>query len=311
MSSTQGGGKCSAWLRIARLQFYPMTWLAYSLGAVSRMDQSGPFNLRVYLLGYLVLFLIEWCTVLTNEYFDFDSDRQNGNFSIFTGGTRVLVEGRLSFREVRHGIFAGLALIPAAGFLLIRAADAGAQFQILGLITVGLFFGLGYTVPPLKFSYRGAGEIVVGLTHSFYVILCGFVFQGGSWNDPLPWLLSVPLFLAVLAANTVAGIPDLEADRAVRKRSLAVVLGPRNAVRLAILFAGSACLSGLLLGYFHLIPMAPLYWVFPVLPHAAVLLYFLFRLIDLNRFEGRIDGTMGLALSYIIWFGLLPLIAIW
>ena len=107
--------KLFAWVKIARLQFYPMTWLAYSLGALAQSVVVGRFNLRLYLLGYLVLFLIEFCTILANEYFDYDSDRQNMNFSTFTGGTRALVEGNLTFREVRIGIFVALAMVAVPG----------------------------------------------------------------------------------------------------------------------------------------------------------------------------------------------------
>jgi 1,4-dihydroxy-2-naphthoate polyprenyltransferase len=306
------GEKLFAWVKIARFQFYPMTWLAYSLGAVAQSVVSGRFSIRIYLLGYLVLFLIEFCTILANEYFDYESDRQNKNFSTFTGGTRVLVEEKLSFREVRTGILIGLAMIPVPGYLLIRSAEKeGSPSAFLFLLILGLFLGLGYTVPPLKFSYRGAGEIVVGFTHSAYVILCGFVFQGGYWKDPVPWLLSVPLFFAVLAANTLAGIPDRHADRAVLKRSVAVIFGARPAVLFAICFVCAAFLSGALLGYLRLFPVSLSYWGLLVLPHCLLLLWSLFRFLQSDCLDGRINGILGLALSYIIWFGLLPIIAIW
>src|SRR5512136_526153 len=105
MTTDKKAGKFLAWLRITRLQFYPMTWLAYTMGAVAHSATSGEMNLVLYFLGYLILFLIELCTILANEYFDYPSDRNNPNFSIFTGGTRVLVRGELSFGEVRMGIF--------------------------------------------------------------------------------------------------------------------------------------------------------------------------------------------------------------
>ena len=311
MTSNKEGSKFMAWLKIARLQFYPMTWLAYSLGAFAQSAVSGRFSLRIYLLGYLVLFLIEFCTILANEYFDYESDRQNVNFSTFTGGTRVLVEERLSFREVRTGILIGLAMIPVPGYLLIRSAERGSPSTFLFLLLLGLFLGLGYTVPPLKFSYRGAGEIVVGFTHSAYVILCGFVFQGGYWKDPAPWLLSVPLFFAVLAANTLAGIPDRRADRAVLKRSAAVIFGSRLAALFAICFVCAAFLSGALLGYLRLFPVPLSYWGLLVLPHSLLLLRSLFRFLRSDCLDGRINDIIGLSLSYIIWFGLLPIIAIW
>ncbi len=303
--------KLFAWVKITRLQFYPMTWLAYSLGALAQSVVAGRFNLRLYLLGYLVLFLIEFCTILANEYFDYDSDRQNINFSTFTGGTRALVEGNLTFREVRIGIFVALAMVAVPGYILIRSAESDSQATFLIMVILGIFLGLGYTVPPLKFSYRGAGEIVVGFTHSTYVILCGFVFQGGHWSNPVPWLLSVPLFFAVFAANILAGIPDRQADRAVSKLSVAVMLGPRLAAILAGCFVGAAFLSGALLRYLRLFPVPLWYWGLLVLPHGLFLIWFLLRFLRSDHLDGRINGILALALSYIIWFGLLPIVAIW
>lgn len=309
MTADKKAGKVLAWLRITRLQFYPMTWIAYTMGSVAYSAASGKLNLVLYLLGYLILFLIELCTILANEYFDYPSDRNNTNFSIFTGGTRVLVEGQLTFGEVRSGILIVLATIPVFGFILLKISAGVSQSSIAVLLFVGLLFGMGYTVPPLKFSYRGLGELVVAGTHSLYVILCGFVFQGGLWNDPLPWLLSVPLFFAVLAGNTLAGVPDRKADLAVMKKSVAVMLGSRAAVLLAIWSVCMAFFSAVALLNLQVIRMSPFYWWLLVLPHGLVLLYFLIKLLRSNDFDKRIDVMMALALGYIIWFGLLPLIS--
>ena len=48
------------------------------------------FNLGVFLLGYLIIFLIELATVLTNEYYDYQTDKVNLNAGFFTGGSRVV-----------------------------------------------------------------------------------------------------------------------------------------------------------------------------------------------------------------------------
>ncbi len=107
-----------------------------------------------YLLGYLTLFLLEAATVFLNDWFDFDSDRRNRNAGPFTGGSRVLVDGRLDRAAMRKGI--GLAIPGAAGALIALLA-------------------MGYTVPPLKFSHRGLGELNVALTHSAGAIMAGYV----------------------------------------------------------------------------------------------------------------------------------------
>ena len=73
-----------------------------------------------YLLGYLVLFLLEAATVFLNDWFDFDSDRLNRLGGPFTGGSRVLVDGRLDHAAMRKGI--GLSILGAAGALVALAA---------------------------------------------------------------------------------------------------------------------------------------------------------------------------------------------
>src|SRR5690606_5961604 len=130
--------------------------------------------------GYLWLFLLEVATVLSNDYFDLETDKQNKFYSPFTGGSRVIVDNEISMRSMRRAIFTILGLSILAGAILIVVSPAPAG-SMLGLLLILYLTALGYTVPPLKFSYRGLGELDVGLTHSLAVILCGYVFQGGDF----------------------------------------------------------------------------------------------------------------------------------
>ena len=306
----QSASKLCAWFRIARLQFYPMAFVAYSLGAAVASGVAGLFSLPVYLLGYAVCFLIEFCTILTNEYCDYETDRMNRNFSMFSGGARVLVEGRLGFKEVGIGIVVVLFLVFTGGYLLVAINRDVPPAMIVGFLLAGLLMGLGYTVPPVKLAYRGLGETTVGITHTFYLILSGYVFQTGDLYRPLPWLLSLPLFLAVFAAIVLAGLPDRLADSAAGKRTLAVILGPRTAIFIAGSSAAAATgvaipLYGLTIGYRTALLAAAC-----TVPHALALAVLLVRLLRSGRFDGRIDNVMGAALGYIIWFGLIPLLAL-
>ena len=301
--------KLQSWVKIARLPFYPMTWIAYSLGAAAAAKAHPPFVLRVYLLGYLALFVLEFATILANEYFDYETDRRNQNGGPFTGGTRILVEGKLAFPEVRTAIALSLALLAGAGFLLAVMAERSSPLTIGAMLLLGVLLGLGYTAPPLKLSYRGLGEMTVGLTHSFYVIVCGYVFQGGSWSDALPWLLSVPLFFAVLAANTLAGIPDRLADQQTSKNSFAVLCGPRNAGILAACFIVASWAAWAALWQRGTIRHAGGAMAI-LLAHGLIFLWALSRFIRSENYDRRIDGLMALALSYITWFGLIPLLTL-
>lgn len=300
--------KFYAWLKIARIQFYPMTFIAYGLGSACAFITFHRFNVSIFLLGYIALFLIELCAILANEYYDYDTDRINKNFSIFTGGSRILVEGRLGFKEIKIGITAILCLIVVSGYLLIKIGRYASLAIILFLLLAGIFMGLGYTVQPMKFCYRGLGEIVVAITHSPYVIMCGFIFQTGAWRDPLPWLLSIPLFFAVLAAITLSHIPDLLADKEVSKKTIAVIFGPAFAAIMAMCFICIAAISGSLVWSFKIIRGPYALIILIVIFHVIILLSALFSLIKSNNFDRRINQIMGLALSYIVWFGLIPLV---
>ena len=59
----------------------------------------------------------------------------------------------------------------------------------------------GGTVPPLKFSHRGFGELNVALTHSAGAIMAGYVAHGGGWMDRR----RRPCRLVVAAAAPVHG----------------------------------------------------------------------------------------------------------
>ena len=291
-----------SWLKIARLQFYPMTFIAYSLGAALSED----FRLNVFLLGYWILFLIEFATILVNEYYDYPSDKLNKYASPFNGGTRVLVENRLKFSEVKTAIRILLGIIIVSGLFLVRLMPRPQILSVVFLIIAGLTLGLGYTAPPLKFSHRGWGEIAVGITHSLYVILCGYVFQTGAWDDPLPWLLSIPLFFAVLGAISLSTIPDHEADMKAGKITISVKFGQRWAAVLSVGFIIAAAVSAIILIRYGYVSYPIL---FLIIIHAGALCLTIGRLIKSGDYDRRIDAIMMLALAFIIWFGLVPLVS--
>jgi 4-hydroxybenzoate polyprenyltransferase len=76
-----------AWLQALRLQFYPMTLIAYAVGALAAAQQTQAFDSGRFWLGYAALFFLEVATVLANDFFDYESDRQNPNAGPFLPAT--------------------------------------------------------------------------------------------------------------------------------------------------------------------------------------------------------------------------------
>jgi 1,4-dihydroxy-2-naphthoate polyprenyltransferase len=307
--------RLGAWLAALRLQFYPMTWVAYTVGALAAASLlNAPLAWTPYLLGYLALFLLEASTVFINDWFDIESDRRNPNSGPFSGGSRVLVDGRLTLGDMRQGIgwaLAGTALMVAS----LLALTAAPQLSAVGITYCALaLLALGYTLPPLKLSHRGLGELDVVLTHSAGVLLAGYVVQGGALGDSLPWLLALPLGIAILPSILLAGCPDRAADVATDKRTLVVLLGHAASVRLAIVATVLAPSVGLLLVLTRP-DIAPLlgWGVAGGTVHAAWLwkrLRDLLRHLSRQAMPGRIDAVIAIALSYILWFCIPPLIVL-
>nr|WP_279341087.1 prenyltransferase [Geothrix sp. SG198] len=281
-----------------------MAWVAYTIGALAAA-RHGAFSRPVYWLGYLCLFLMEALTVVSNEWFDQGTDRLNRHAGPFNGGSRVLADGDLDSRSVQR-VMAGLAVALGVGLTSLGAALAPAGPGLAAMTALAVL-AAGYTVPPLKLVYRGLGELDVGLTHSFAAIFVGGLLQSGIWRDPFPWLMGLPLFLATLSAITLSALPDHEADGAVAKRTLAVLLGRRGAAWAALGFAMAAAICGVAWQWRGIFGGISGLAIFLAVPHALLLVRAILRYLRRGAPCERIDGIMALALTYLLWFGIIPL----
>jgi 1,4-dihydroxy-2-naphthoate octaprenyltransferase len=302
--------KTIAWLNLSRCTMYYWALITYSLGAAIAYNRYQIFNGTVFALGYLCLLLIELNTVFINEYFDYPSDRINLNVGPFNAGSRMLVEGKLSFREVRIGIVLIAVTLLGAGALLIRAASHIPKVYLLILAAIALFFGWGYTAPPLKLSYRTWGELADGLMHGPGAVVSGFILQTGIWTDQVPWLLSAPTLIAMAVAAALLAIPDAPADRAIGRQTMAVRFGERMTVVISIWALILCAVISILLWGFGFIPNPVGIAILVVVPLA-------YRIVRPLHQATKVEDTYEIAVSKITLpliilmtlVGLIPLLA--
>ena len=289
-----------------RLQFYPMAWIAYLVGAIVAAGTASIATAGAFWAGFGFIAFLEAATVLSNEYVDYETDRRNTFAGPFTGGSRVLVDGELGFRSVAAGAIVAGLLATVSGLIAI-SIGAGDPVE-LAAVSLGLaVLALGYTLPPLKLSYRTLGELDVAVTHSLGVLLLGYVVAGGTVTDPTPWLVSLPFVLAVVPSITLAGVPDRSADRAVGKRTIAARFGFDVAAAVAAGAAILAVATALAMKWGGLVDVYGL-GIYLAVPHAAIVVWLVLgrvRGLDAPR---RIDVTMVTALTFITWFALVPLL---
>ena len=297
-----------AWIKMLRLQFYPMSLMAFIIGTLAAIAETDIFSWPVFIFGYLTLFCFKAATVFANEVYDYDTDTRNTNYSPFNGGSRVLVDKDISINETRSAIKYLLIAATVFGILTGLSSQHASSLDLLALLAIALVTTLGYTMPPFKWVYRGFGEAVVGFTHSFLVVLSGYVVQTGDWFNALPWLLSLPLCFAIIPAIILSAIPDHDADKTAGKRTLPVQLGTATAVKVAI-YSLIATTTLTLFIWPWLLSAAISYFLIALMLWHAWKLYG--RLQSFRTQQApvqRINGLMVNALSFIMWPSVIALV---
>jgi 1,4-dihydroxy-2-naphthoate octaprenyltransferase len=128
-----------------------------------------------------------------------------------------------------------LAVTAGVGLYLVLRVD----WRILPIGLLGILMGYFYTAPPVKFGYRGWGDLICFLgSGPFPVVGTFFLFSGRvSWAAVSAGIVAG---LWVDAILYIGNVPDAQADRAVGKRTLSTILGRRAVRTLAPLYYGTA-----------------------------------------------------------------------
>ncbi len=223
-----------------RVPFLQATIIPVVLGGVVAWQITKVFHWDLFLLTLLGASLIQIATNMFNDYFDFKSgnDLQVRHKNPFAGGGRILSAGLIS--PSRHLLVSTIFLVVGCltGLYLIFAYGLTMLFW-LGL--VGVISSYFYVGPPLKLAYRGVGELIVGLNFGPLMTLGSYYVQTGSWTQLAePFLASLPIGLLIAAVLWINEFPDMDADRAVGKKTLVLRLGYLRSIGVFVgLLAGS------------------------------------------------------------------------
>jgi 1,4-dihydroxy-2-naphthoate octaprenyltransferase len=210
--------------------------------------RDGPLSPGWLALTVLGIFFLEVAKNASGEIFDFDTGADAGvapeDRSPFSGGKRVMVDGLLTRGQTKlvAAVAYGLGIATGLAIVVFRA------FDVLWLGLAGTALAFFYHAPPVKLSYRGLGELAVGLAYGPLIAAGAYLVQRGVLSREL-LLLSLPLGALISAFLWINEFPDCRADLAAGKRTLVVRLGrPRAAVAFALLVAAAGAAALLLPG---------------------------------------------------------------
>jgi 1,4-dihydroxy-2-naphthoate polyprenyltransferase len=218
------------WLKAMRVPFLQATFVPVILGGVIAWEAAGKFNWSTFLLTILGASLIQIASNMFNDYFDFKSgnDLQVKHQNPFAGGGRILTAGLI--RPSTHLIVSTSCLVLGSliGFYFVFGLGL---YQLFWLGLIGVISTYFYVGPPFKLAYRGVGEFLVGLNFGPVMTLGAYYVQTQSLaSASIPLLASIPVGLLITAVLWINEFPDMDADKAVGKKTLVLRLGYMKSV---------------------------------------------------------------------------------
>ena len=219
-----------AWIQAARLPSQSYIALPLILGQLLAWHATGLWSWPIFVIVALFGIFDQFYIVFANDYADRETDALNETSTVFSGGSRVLVEGRISSKALFRAALLMAALATATGIALLVGWE---NVLVLPLVLIGLALLWAYSFGPLRMSYRGGGEFLQMLGVGLVLPLIGYAAQAGDLSlfplEVLAFLLPLNL-----ATSLCTALPDEPSDRISQKRTLPVILGGKT-VRLVII----------------------------------------------------------------------------
>ncbi|WP_188602831.1 prenyltransferase [Vulcanisaeta souniana] len=211
------------------ISFSPTTltsaFSSVTLGTALAWYLDNRFNPIIYIITLTALLLAQAGVNLVHDYYDYLSGvdklyRASG----FSHRPHPIIDLRLSPRSVITVGYALLLVAFASGIYLFTLIG----WLVLVLALVGLVIGVGYSIPPLKFHYRGYGEILAAIAMGPLVTWGSYIVQTGIYTNPAPLVVGIPNGLFTLLILIGSGALEIDACRAVGKITLVLLVGIRN-----------------------------------------------------------------------------------
>lgn len=220
MSTVTQQTKINAWYKAIRPRVFTATYVPMGLAGIIAV-QDGVFNAPIFLLALIGTMFLQTAANLINEYADY----RRGADELKEAGQGMTIKQKILTPEsVRNGaIFTTLAGCVIGLFLL---SQSGNLLWIIGI--GGVLVAITYTAGPFPLAYNGLGEIAVAIFMGPAIVVGAYYVM---YPDVTPerigelCLISLPIAFMVAAILHANNIRDMDADRAVNKRTLAVMFG--------------------------------------------------------------------------------------
>ena len=212
--------KVKAWLQALRPRVFTASYAPMALAGIIAVD-DGVFDGGLFLLSLAGVMLLQSAANLINEYADY---RRGADRFKQAGQGMIIKRKILKPQSVRHGAIATTVAGCLLGLFLL--SQSGPLLWLIGL--GGLLVVISYTAGPFPLAYHGLGEIAVAVFMGPAIVVGAYYVMSPAVNAARMGelcLISLPIAFMVAAILHANNIRDMDADRAVNKRTLAVIFG--------------------------------------------------------------------------------------
>lgn len=262
--------KLKSWIQASRLSSQSYIFLPILLGQAYWVFLGNNINWLSFALIHLFGLFNQLFIVYSNDYADFDDDKKNSMPTMFSGGSRVLVDNLLHPKDLKTAglIMAFLCLSCGLIFTLLYK-----YFFMIPLVFFALLLLWLYSFKPVRLSYRGGGEILQVIGTALVLPLLGFYAQSGSLAS-FPWKILLAVVPTSFACAVATAVPDAPADAEYNKNTIPVTIGLLPA-KIVIIILNSISMA---LFYLLIEPFKNFLFtgIFFALPPLSVVLSFIF-----------------------------------
>ena len=216
------------WFLASRPWSFSMTALSVSVGAaLAGMD--GTFSWPLYLYTLLTMIILHAATNLMNDHYDVLNGVDNPEVPTAQYRPHPLIEGKLEPNHVKIAAYLLYAIAIIAGIYL--AVLRGSTILTIGAI--GVLASITYTAPPFKYKYIGLGEFSVFLMWGPLMVEGSYFVQRQMLTKSAFWI-SLPFGALVALVLLVNNLRDMKDDEKKGIRTLPLLIGRSNGVRLYV-----------------------------------------------------------------------------
>ncbi|MCH9686625.1 MAG: prenyltransferase [Deltaproteobacteria bacterium] len=239
LATLRGTVSLRAWIQASRPLAQANIAVPLLLGEMLAFVQCMRLDIGLLIVAHAFGILDQLFIVWANDLADEEADRANEAPTLFSGGSRVLVQGLLTRRQLARAA-AGAAMAMLALSIYTAVAMDRPAMPLAWAMAIALLWV--YSFPPGRLSYRGAGAITQAFGVMVALPMLGFYLQCGDIRG-FPWPALVACFALGLAGNITTALPDHPADEQTGKATWAVRYGPARARKhsLQLIALGAVC----------------------------------------------------------------------